>query len=108
MLLDHKTGTFYTSKYSFNPKEGTVMFEDFDAIELTRDTSSFKNAVDNFFEEEGNIDTIKEAILELTGMSDEVLDEAISTGTLDNFGGDDGAENLSDTFNYSLTEKNGE
>ena len=53
-------------------------------------------------------DKQKEAILELTGMSDEVLDEAISTGTLDNFGGDDGAENLSDTFNYSLTEKNGE
>lgn len=53
-------------------------------------------------------DKQKEAILGLTDMSVEVLDEAIATDTLDSFGGNDGAENLSDAFNYSLTEENGE
>ena len=53
-------------------------------------------------------DTQKETILEITGMSNSVLDEAIAAGTLDGFGGNEGAENFSDAFNYSITEKNGE
>lgn len=53
-------------------------------------------------------DIQKEAILELTDMSVELLDEAIYTDTLSGFGGNEGAENFSDAFNYSITEKNGE
>lgn len=96
MLLDHKTGTFYTSKYSFNPKEGTVMFEDFDAIELTRDTSSFKNAVDNFFEEEGNIDTIKEAY-QVFASNQEALIDSVVTESLSE-------KNAFDVIDYSPLE----
>lgn len=53
-------------------------------------------------------DKQKEAILEITDMSAELLDEAISSDTLSEFGGNEGAENFSDAFNYSITEKNGE
>lgn len=53
-------------------------------------------------------DTQKETILEITGMSNSVLDEAIAAGTLNGFGGNDSSENFSDKFHYSITEENGE
>lgn len=96
MLLDHKTGTFYTSKYDFNPKEGTVIFEDFDVIELTRDTSSFKNAVNNYFEEEAEIEEIKEAY-QVFASDQEALIDSVVTESLSE-------KNAFDIIDYSTLE----
>ena len=96
MLLDHKTGTFYTSKYSFNPKEGSVIFEDFDAIELTRDTSSFKNAVNDYFEEEADIETIKEAYQVFASNQEAMIDSVVTESISE--------KNVIDIIDYSALE----
>lgn len=44
----------------------------------------------------------KKSILQLTGMSEELLEEAISSDTLNEFGGNDSADNFSDKFHYSI------
>lgn len=78
ILLDHTTGNFYNAKYNFNAKEGTIMFEDFDEIQLTRDSAAFKNAVQSFFEEEIETSDLKEAYSTFASNQEAFLDKVVS------------------------------
>lgn len=106
ILLDHKEGIFYSAKYSFNPKEGTVVFEDFDAIELTRDTSSFKNAVDSFFEEESDIDSLKEAYQVFASDQEAFIDSVVSEALSEKNAADVIDYTVLDGINESVSIKN--
>ncbi len=78
VLLDHKTGTFYNTKYSFDAKEGTIVFEEFDELELTKDSTSFKEAVRNFFEGEIETDSLKEAYTTFSSDQESFIDKVVS------------------------------
>jgi hypothetical protein len=64
LVLDHKRGEFYNASYSFNPKTGIIIFEDFDEIEIENTEDSLKENIRNYFDSDNdpeNIETIKEA-----------------------------------------------
>lgn len=96
VLLDHKTGVFYTSKYSFNPKEGILVLEDFEEIELTRDTTSFRSAVDSFFEEEIDISSLKEAYQTFASDQESFLSSVVAESL--------SGKNSVDVIDYSVLE----
>lgn len=64
LLLDHKKGEFYNASYSFNPKSGIIIFEDFEEIVVENEESALKESIKNFFDSDNdpeNIEAIKES-----------------------------------------------
>lgn len=83
VLLDHDNGTFYTSDYSFDPKTLTLVLENFEEVLLTKEESSFKDSVKNFFEDENaSVDELsesyKEDVLGQEAFINELINEALA------------------------------
>ena len=83
VLLDHDNGTFYTSDYSFDPKTLTLVLENFEEVLLTKEESSFKDSVKNFFEDENaSVDALsesyKEDVLGQEAFINELINEALA------------------------------
>ncbi len=82
ILLDHKTGQFYMCEYAFDPKEATILFENFDPITLVRDNDNFRDTVYNFFDTD-NVTTadlaedFKDIVLEQDKFLDELVAESM-------------------------------
>jgi hypothetical protein len=52
ILLDHETGQFYMADYEFDPKKLTICIENYDPVELKKETTTFKDEVKEYFEDE--------------------------------------------------------
>lgn len=96
ILLDHKNGSFYKSKYEFNPQEGTIVFEDFEEINLKKDTSSFKDAVNNFFEGTLEVSDLAEAYQSFAADQESFIDSVVSESLSE--------KNFNDLIDYSPLE----
>lgn len=95
VLLDHDSGTFYTSDYQFDPKTLTLTLENFEEIFLTKEEDNFKSTVKNFFEDEdASIDELtesyKENVIEQEAFINELINETLSV------------KNFEDTIDYSV------
>lgn len=83
VLLDHDSGTFYTSDYSFDPKTLTLVLENFEEILLVKEESGFKDSVKNFFEDDNaSIDELsesyKENVLGQEAFINELINETLA------------------------------
>lgn len=97
ILLDHKNGSFYSSEYKFNPNEGTLVFENFEEINLERDVSSFKDAVNNFFEsEDKDVTTLTEAFQAFSSDQEAFIDSIVNESLSD--------KNFNEIIDYSALE----
>jgi hypothetical protein len=90
ILLDHKTGNFYKSNYTLDTENSTMVFENFDQIELEKDDSFLKESVENFFENDDDyayIEKMKEAVTssmyDTEGFLGQIIGEAISSKSFD-------------------------
>lgn len=52
ILLDHDDGQFYMADYKFDPEKLTLKFENFQPVELQRETDDFRSDVYEFFDNE--------------------------------------------------------
>lgn len=52
ILLDHEQGRFYMADYKFDPKKLSLMFENFEEIQLRREVGTFKDKVYEYFDSE--------------------------------------------------------
>lgn len=96
ILLDHKKGNFYNSKYSFDAKNGVIVLEDFEQIELSKDTTSFKDAVRNYFDSELDISSLKEAYTTFSSDQEAFIDSIVSESLSE--------KNFNDLIDYSTLE----
>lgn len=92
LLADHTNGNIYTADYKF---DGTkFIFENFDNVELEEDTSSLREAIENYFEEE-TVDTsmLEDAIEEEFEKGDNELAASIVEALA--------SKNIEDNIDYS-------
>lgn len=92
LLADHTNGNIYTADYKF---DGTkFIFENFDNVELEEDTSSLREAIENYFEEE-TVDTsmLEDAIEEEFEKDDNELAASIVEALA--------SKNIEDNIDYS-------
>lgn len=79
ILLDHTKGQFYMCEYEFDPKSATIVFENFEPIDLQRDNVSFRDAVYNFFEsEEVSAVDLSEEYKDTVLMQDKFIDDLVA------------------------------
>jgi hypothetical protein len=84
ILLDHEDGQFYTADYAFDGKKLNLVMENFQPIELTKENTSFKNNIANFFESEDSsvsdlTSSYKESVLDQEKFINELISESLST-----------------------------
>lgn len=76
LLADHTNGNIYTADYSFDGN--TFVFENFENIELEKESDSLREAVNDYFNEEVvDTDRISEAISEEFEKDDNELQDSI-------------------------------
>ena len=92
LLADHTNGNIYTADYSFDGN--TFVFENFENIELEKETNSLREAVSDYFNEEV-VDTerIGEALSEEFEKDDNELQDSIVEALA--------SKNISDVIDYS-------
>lgn len=93
VLLDHKKGEFYLADYTFDGKQ--VVFENFEEIEFTQQDGDFKQAVYDFFEEEGSgaAQAMCEAYEERESTANEFLQGIVAEALA--------SKNMSEVIDYS-------
>jgi len=84
ILLDHTDGRFFIADYEFDSKNLRIKLENFEEVELERDTSDFEGKVHEYFDEEDAsvaelTESYKDDVLSQERYISELINEALST-----------------------------
>ncbi len=82
ILLDHDEGQFYMVDYTFDPKKLTLKFENFEPVELKKETDDFRSKVYEYFDEEDASiqdlsDSYKEDVLDQEKYINELIKDSV-------------------------------
>jgi len=82
ILYDHTSGYFYTADYNLNKDNLTVVFENFEQVELKQYEENTADIVESFFDDEASVEDItasyKKEVLGRTSFVKDLVNEALS------------------------------